>query len=116
MNVTKSQLVFIGFPSDFKLNSSLDIITMLSDQPDQEHTLIMSKVSTITINVNLDCTNFKFYWFGGFLFLTAIQNVNSSNEVKIARTLTLSFRYDQQSCSLICIIIQLSYTVRIPIF
>ena len=61
----------------------------------------MSKVSTITIHVNLDCANFKFYWFRYFLFLTAIHNVNPSNEAKIAKlTLTLNFRYmyDQQSC------------------
>ena len=79
--------------SDFKLHSSLNNITMLSDQPDREQTLIMSKVSTITIHVNLDCTNFKFYWFRGFLFLTAFQNVNPPNELKIAKTLTFSFRY-----------------------
>ena len=65
----------------------------------------MSKVSTITIYVNLDCTNVKFYWFRGFLFLSAIQNVNTPNEVKIAKTLTFNFRYDQQSCleTLICL-------------
>ena len=78
--------------SDFKLHSSLNI-TMLSDQPNQVQTLIMSKVSTITIHVNLDCTNFKFYWFRSFLFLNAIQNVNLPNEVKIAKTLTFSFRH-----------------------
>ena len=43
----------------------------------------MSKVSTITIHVNLDCTNFKFYWFRGFLFLTAIQKVNPPNVIFI---------------------------------
>ena len=63
---------------------------MLSDQPDQEQTLLMSKVSTITVHVSLDCINFKFYWFRGFLFLTANQNVNPPNKVKIAKTLTLS--------------------------
>ena len=71
---------------------------MLSGQPDQEQTLITSKVSTITIYVSLDCTNFKFYWFRGFLFLSAIQSVNPPNEVKIAKTLTFNFRYDQQGC------------------
>ena len=63
---------------------------MLSDQPDQEQTLLMSKVSTITVHVNLDCINFKFYWFRRFLFLTAIQNINPPNEANIAKTLTLS--------------------------
>ena len=60
----------------------------------------MSKLSTITIYVNLNCTKFKFYWFRGFPFLSAIQNVNTPNEVKIAKTLTFNSRYmyDQQSC------------------